>query len=161
MGLHKDSRATFLYNGHMQSLNNLTESPAEIVAVEEKYSKINEAESSSTILYTNETYGHTLTLPESWKGYRIHKSDVDTCNCSDTTSVGINNIEDAIVIEVYTKKEWNALLEDRGDAIGVIPVVLAENETYIFAGWNGAKNHDDLVANPHPPILNTFSLIKN
>lgn len=107
-------------------------------------------QSSSTILYTNDQYGFTFTLPVSWQGYSIATTTWtgnETCasgNCPQEKGPEImirnpqwtaaNNWQ-PIPIMVFTPAEWTAVASGTL-AIGAAPIPpseLGSNSNYVFA----------------------------
>ncbi len=107
--------------------------------------------STSSIIYTNNTFGFNVTLPKSWEGYTIsndvwtgYKIDDQIGNVPYATGTvvsihnpkwtGSNSYQD-IPIMVFTIEQWNLIKEEKM-SVGAAPIPpseLARNSKYVFA----------------------------
>jgi hypothetical protein len=101
--------------------------------------------------YTNETYGYSLTFPESWTGFVVTESD-------STVYFGIPGDEELFVVSAYTVEQW----EDLQTADGPKPSTkLGENTEYIFAyevGNGGPKAGSEAAFDEIEAVVGTFAV---
>ncbi|AZN42635.1 PsbP-related protein [Paenibacillus albus] len=106
---------------------------------------------SNSVVYTNKQYGFQFSLPASWRGYTIHKTNwqgyvPDENSANDKKETGpIISIRDPrwteqtprqdIPIMVLTEAQWTSIQEEKL-FIGAAPFgpsLLGQNEKYVFA----------------------------
>lgn len=107
---------------------------------------------SNSIVYTNKQYGFQFSLPESWQGYSIVKSNWEG-NVMDEKSTSEKSLETGpilsirdprwttqtprqdIPIMVFTISQWDSLLREEFfiGAAAIEPSELGQNDKYVFA----------------------------
>lgn len=105
-------------------------------------------------VYTNNTYGFTLTFPESWKGYRV-------IELKDEINFGVEDQDTVFTVQVYTSKDWDSLVK-KTQNIEPLPTVLKKNTKYVFT-VSRAQDFSEKVMpliSVYPSILTTFTLLK-
>jgi protein involved in sex pheromone biosynthesis len=82
------------------------------------------------IVYTNSTYGFTLSFPQTWKDYTAKSRTIDwgTFGTSDSVDFGFEAQDSLFNISVHTKSQWQKLKSEEGPT----PTYLGENSQYIF-----------------------------
>ena len=80
--------------------------------------------------YSNTTYGFSLQLPATWKGY-ITKTEVYSYGT--VISFGFSSWSDIFVIGVYNKAQWDKIKSDPDNEIAMRSY-LGENNQYYFTG---------------------------
>lgn len=112
---------------------------------------------SKDIVYTNSTYGFTITLPQTWKGYVTKSRTLDwgTPGTSDSLDFGFAAQDSLFNISIHTKAQWQAIKAGEGPT----PTYLGENAKYIF-GYATAQfaANDAMIARMKETqgILKTF-----
>lgn len=123
---------------------------------------------TTDLIYTNSTYGFTMTFPASWKGYKMKEVTMDGaakvyyCNFPTTdATVMADESADAgyfspFAIGVYTLSQW----ADIEAAEGPKPSVLAKNDTYVFTASqaNGISPADFVERGDIEGIFDSFTL---
>ena len=116
---------------------------------------------SQDIVYTNSTYGFTLTFPKTWVGYTAKNRTLDwgTLGTSDSIDFGFSATESLFNVNVHTKSQWEKIQA----AEGPMPVYLGENDNYVF-GYDQAQDPGEGAiaerSQEIPSILKTFEIIK-
>lgn len=97
------------------------------------------------IVYTNSTYGFTLTFPQTWKDYTAKSRTLNwgTSNTSDSVDFGFSAQNSLFNISVHSKSQWQKIKSEEGPT----PTYLGENNQYIF-GYATAQYvaNDTIVA---------------
>ena len=103
---------------------------------------------TGSIVYNNTQYGFRFTLPQSWNGYKIVKSEWDGVDSQSGKTIDIGSIisirhplwtaqnpRQDIPIMIFTLAQWNALQQGKFH-IGAAPIgpsELGRNSKYVFA----------------------------
>lgn len=129
---------------------------------------------SESVVYTNEQYGISVALPDSWLGFGV----IDATWVSEPTDADENGPEiilrhpdwtesvptQDLPILVFTKDQWQKIESEvfTVSAAPIPPTLLAENDTYVFAlppryNFSYLKGYEEVEAiiNAHP--ITTFN----
>jgi hypothetical protein len=92
---------------------------------------------SENIVYTNSTYGFTLTFPQTWKEYITKNRVLDwgTSGTSDSIDFGFSFLDSIFNVSVHSKSQWQKIVSTEDSK----PIYLGENSQYIF-GYTRAKD---------------------
>jgi len=113
------------------------------------------------IVYTNSTYGFTLTFPQTWKDYTTKSRTIDwgTLGTNDSIDFGFSVQDSLFNISVHSKSQWQKLESEEGPT----PTYLGENSKYVF-GYAIAQDavNNTMVARMAEiqEIIKTFGLTK-
>ncbi|MFA6145990.1 MAG: hypothetical protein WC697_01500 [Patescibacteria group bacterium] len=113
------------------------------------------------IVYSNLTYGFTLTLPQTWKDYITKNRTLSfgTFGTSDSIDFGFAVQDSLFNISVHSKSQWQKIKSEEGPA----PTYLGENSQYVF-GYAPAQYaaNDLMVARMKEikDIVKTFEVTK-
>lgn len=117
--------------------------------------------------YLNADYNFQLTFPESWKGYKVVKSDMSKYALASYEfqlhSNKWNEDSTLMGISVYTPQQYNnKLYEDFKSELPPENSVILTTSKYVFVYFHPQDYPEDLrtQANAVPSILDTFTLIK-
>ncbi|OJV64384.1 MAG: hypothetical protein BGO41_12225 [Clostridiales bacterium 38-18] len=134
----------------------------------------NEIALSDSVVYTNEQYGISVALPESWDGFSV----VDATWVSEPTDANENGPEIILrhpewtesdptqdfPILVFTKEQWQKVESEifTVSAAPIPPTQLAENDSYVFAlppryNFSYLKGYEEVEAIIKANPITTFN----
>jgi len=129
------------------------ESPKTTEKTEHVIEEANQTEANSevkeNIIYENQEYGFTFSLPKSWSGYKIVTDTWEGRDINQQDKITANgpilsirhpqwteeNPRQDIPIMVFTHEQWISLQEEEFviGAAPILPSILGENDDYVFA----------------------------
>lgn len=131
---------------------------------DEQTSPSTQVSETSKITYTNDTYGFSLELPESWKDYMVIEGKVMITEEETDNTIpvfyfnlkGPQGPEGLMVVGVYTKDQWAGVTEEE-DPI-TYNTKIGKNDQYVFIGQGSQDNSEELITKRQEveSILKTF-----
>lgn len=113
-----------------------------------QFSKQAQDQMANSEIYSNDKYGFSIALPESWKGYSVLNSQWEARNVATGHVVdhgpiimlrypqwNVGNPREDMPIMVFTPTQWN-LMQSEQMSVGAAPIppsVLGQNSKYILA----------------------------
>lgn len=115
---------------------------------------------NTKITYTNEQYGFTLDLPQTWKGYTTENRILNWGKFGTSNSVdfGFSTQDSLFNISIHPKDQWQRIKDDNGPT----PIYLGENEKYIFGFGIAQDAKNDIIMERMreiKSIIKTFTIL--